>query len=371
MISKYFFKRPSEVPVSASATPPPSNTASPQDPKPISNDIGVPVTKPDGSLIELKDYLAQELTTDQQRLFMASTWMYLNQNGKCCIDLEDGMTWMGVTEKKHQKAKLERRFRAGIDYQVLLGTYTQQTGRGGHNKETIMITPETFKSLCMLADTQKGDEVRQYFSTMELIVQNYTLMQQTFKDQQYQLQLEEQTRVLQNELQAKESELQQLKSKKYEQREHTGFCYVIKTDGGIKVGKTKDVRKRVKGLQTANVGELKILLAFPTCEPDLVEKGVHLFLDRYRSNANREFFDCDPEYIKSVVELTGNFVNTMGSAYQAITRDELVSKLGETLCIEGIPPPPTPVLVSDPFFHMKGQSRCPRKTRNRGEQFEN
>ncbi|KAJ3081277.1 hypothetical protein HK102_002466 [Quaeritorhiza haematococci] len=160
-------------------------------------------------------------------------------------------------------------------------------------------------------------------------------------------------------LQAKDTELQHFKSKKYEEREHTGFCYVIKTDGGIKVRKTKDVGKRVKGLQTANVGELRILLAFPTCEPDIVERNVHLFLHCYRSNAKREFFDCDAEYIKTVVKLTGNFVNTMGSAYQAITEDELLSKLGERLCFKGILPPPPPVLICDVFKRFLDEKTVP------------
>ncbi|KAJ3079320.1 hypothetical protein HK102_003862 [Quaeritorhiza haematococci] len=336
MISQYFFKRPSKVPVTPS-TPPPSDPApapvpaptpvSAEDPKPISDVLSI--TDPDGSLVDLKDYLHQKLTTNQQRLFMVSTWMYLNQNGECCIELEDAMKWMGVTEKKHQKTKLEQNFVENLDYQVLLGTSAQNSTGRGRPKQTILLTPNTFKDLCMMAGTPEGKEARRYFRTMELIVKEYTLMQQAFKDQQLfetRAQLEEQARALQ----AKETELQHFKSKKHEQRENTGFCYVIKTNGGIKVGKTKDIGKRVKGLQTANVGELKILLAFPTSNPDLVERDVHYYLDRYRLNANREFFDCDPEYIKTVVELRGNFVNTMGSAYQAITRPEIMEKLARS-----------------------------------------
>ncbi|KAJ3077611.1 hypothetical protein HK102_005093 [Quaeritorhiza haematococci] len=195
----------------------------------------------------------------------------------------------------------------------------EQKGRGGHNKQTILLTPDTFKDLCMMAGTPEGKEARRYFRAMEDVVKEYTLMQQAFKDQQLletRAQLEEQTRVHQNELQAKDNELQMYKSKKYEEREHIGFCYVIQTDGGIKVGKTKDIGKRVKGLQTANTNDLRILLAFPTSNPDLVERS-------------------------------------------AITRDELVSKLGETLCIKGIPPPPPPVLVSDPFNRFLHERTVP------------
>jgi len=58
------------------------------------------------------------------------------------------------------------------------------------------------------------------------------------KELEYQKQLEE-----------KDQELLQYKEKTYEEIEKTGHIYVIKTDGGIKVGKTKDiVQKRIKGL---------------------------------------------------------------------------------------------------------------------------
>ncbi|KAJ3074262.1 hypothetical protein HK102_005826 [Quaeritorhiza haematococci] len=165
----------------------------------------------------------------------------------------------------------------------------EHKGRGGHNKQTILLTPDTFKDLCMMAGTPEGKEARRYFRTMELIVKEYTLMQQAFKDQQLfetWAQLEEQARALQ----AKESELQHFKSKKYEQRENTGFCYVIKTDRGIKVGKTKDIGKRVKGLQTANVG----------------------------TGSCRKSRSPFPGLLS-------------GSAYQAITRTQILEKLGEKL----------------------------------------
>ena len=73
------------------------------------------------------------------------------------------------------------------------------------------------------------------------------------------------------------------KEKTYEEIEKTGHIYVIKTDGGTKVGKTKDtVNKRIRGLQTGNVDNIQVLLDFKTSNPDLLEKNVHYILDRYR-----------------------------------------------------------------------------------------
>jgi hypothetical protein len=72
-----------------------------------------------------------------------------------------------------------------------------------------------------------------------------------------------------------------------EEKEQELHICVIKTDGGTKVGKTKDaVNKRIRGLQTGNVNNIEILLDFKTSNPDLLEKCAHYILDRYRCNSN-------------------------------------------------------------------------------------
>ena len=140
------------------------------------------------------------------------------------------------------------------------------------------------------------------------------------KEIQYQQQLEETKR-----------ELQRYKEKTYEEIEKTGHIYVIRTDGGIKVGKTKDaVIKRIKGMQTANVNNIEILLDYETSNADLLEKNIHYILDRYRCNSNREFFDCNVEYIKMVVSICGKTIDTLKSTYQHISEEDLLSKFSES-----------------------------------------
>lgn len=131
-------------------------------------------------------------------------------------------------------------------------------------------------------------------------------------------------------LQEKELELIKYKEKVYEEIEKTGHIYVIKTDGGTKVGKTKDaVKKRIKGLQTGNMNDIQVLLDFKTSNADLLERTVHYILERYRCNSNREFFDCDVDFIKTIVETIGKVVDTLKSCYQQITREEILAKLSE------------------------------------------
>ncbi|MEY3422660.1 MAG: hypothetical protein RIR48_2985, partial [Bacteroidota bacterium] len=107
------------------------------------------------------------------------------------------------------------------------------------------------------------------------------------------------------------------KEKTYEEIEKTGHIYVIRTDGGTKVGKTKDaVTKRIRGLQTGNVNEIQILMDYQTSNADLLERCVHYILDRYRCNSNREFFDCNVNYIQMVVRICGKVIDTLKSSFQ-------------------------------------------------------
>jgi hypothetical protein len=128
-------------------------------------------------------------------------------------------------------------------------------------------------------------------------------------------------------LKLQQQELSQYKDKTYEEIQKNGHLYIIQTDGGTKVGKTKDVTSRMKGLQTANVNTIKIILDFRTSNPDLLEKVVHYILDRYRCNSNREFFDCNVDYIKTVVTTVGKTIDTLKSTFHHIPCNELEEKL--------------------------------------------
>jgi peptide methionine sulfoxide reductase MsrA len=118
----------------------------------------------------------------------------------------------------------------------------------------------------------------------------------------------------------------------YDEIEKPGHVYVLETDGGIKVGKTKDpVKKRVKNLQTGNVNDIKILFDYQTCNQDLLEKYVHYILQRYRCNSNREFFDCNVEYIINVIRIAGNVLDTLKSSFENISNDEIFEKMSSKL----------------------------------------
>jgi len=104
-------------------------------------------------------------TDNDQQLFVASFYCYLNCNQKTdfIIDLDNVWKWLGFSNKDKAKRLLEKSFSLDNDYKCLLTPKGEQkNGRGGHNKETIMMTVSAFKSLCLKADTKKADEIHNY-----------------------------------------------------------------------------------------------------------------------------------------------------------------------------------------------------------------
>ena len=122
----------------------------------------------------------------------------------------------------------------------------------------------------------------------------------------------------------------------YEEVEKIEYLYIFSTDkrGYYKVGRTRITpKKRKDGLQTACVDDIEIIFEYRTHNSIILEDVVHYILDRYRSNSNREHFQCDVNFIKMIIELAGGMVNTLKSAYPEIIREELLEKVNQNVNI--------------------------------------
>jgi len=114
-------------------------------------------------------------TDNDQQLFVASFYCYLNYNPKTdfIIDLDNIWEWIGFTQKVNAKRFLENNFTLGTDYKCLIFPKEEQkSGRGGHNKETIMMTIKTFKLFCMKAGTKKSNQIHEYYINLEETLQD-------------------------------------------------------------------------------------------------------------------------------------------------------------------------------------------------------
>lgn len=118
-------------------------------------------------ILKIKD----NFTDIEQQMFVASFYGYLNYNSRTefVVDLDNVWKWIGFQQKVKAKTLLEKHFKLDIDYKLLLsqpGKRLDSTS-GGHNKEIIMLTINTFKRFCLKAGTKKADQIHEYYLKLE------------------------------------------------------------------------------------------------------------------------------------------------------------------------------------------------------------
>lgn len=137
------------------------------------------------------NYLISKLNTEEEKQFSLHFKIYLeyeyNNPNKFSIDFDDVWKWCQFTQKIHAKTVLLKHFKENEDYIIkkekedlpsfqreqIFSNDKKNVGSGGHNKETIMLTVNTFKEFCMRASTSKAKEIRNYYIKLEQIFFKY------------------------------------------------------------------------------------------------------------------------------------------------------------------------------------------------------
>ena len=88
------------------------------------------------------------------------------------VDFEDAWQWLGYSSKQSAKKKLIRNFEEGEDFSTKWMSVPHSNGLTASRTETIFLTVDCFKSLAMMAGTEKGRETRQYFLRCEKELKN-------------------------------------------------------------------------------------------------------------------------------------------------------------------------------------------------------
>lgn len=81
------------------------------------------------------------------------------------VDLEKAAEWIGYQRKESAKRTLVNNFIKGVDYSSL--RLEAKRSHGSTRKEVIKITEDCFKSLCMMAHSERGRQMRRYFIEVE------------------------------------------------------------------------------------------------------------------------------------------------------------------------------------------------------------
>ncbi len=101
------------------------------------------------------------------------------------------------------------------------------------------------------------------------------------------------------------------KIKKIKKNSKEGYVYILKCDGGYKIGRAKNTKKRIKELQTGNANDIQLVFQYKTHNCIILENAVHKHLKEYRHISGREFFICDIEHMKSTITTLGYKLDTL------------------------------------------------------------
>lgn len=261
---------------------------------------------------KLIDKIQKTFTPTQQQMFVASFYCYLNFNDEAdfVINFDDVWKWTGFTRGDNARRVLDKNFISDIDYQVknlapqVGGAKGAPTRHGGNNKESILLTVNTFKKFCMKAGTKKADEVHDYYIKLEKIL-NETIA--------------EENALLRNQLTLKDTVLIQTKEQYlklqeahnrilYKRRVHKlrkGKCFYIlmnkDVENKIKGGITTNMNSRRSGYQTYFDPEFLFMVFTP--HNSLIEKCVKTTFSKFISPCGEEWIvDKSSNEIISYVE---------------------------------------------------------------------
>jgi hypothetical protein len=115
--------------------------------------------------VKLLTKIKSGFTDFEQQLFLSSFYCYLNYHptNDFVVDLDNVWKWLGFSQKVNAKTLLEKNFEIDADYVTHRSIEREQPsqfkGRGGHNKEIILMNIKTFKLLCLKVGTKKADEI--------------------------------------------------------------------------------------------------------------------------------------------------------------------------------------------------------------------
>jgi hypothetical protein len=264
--------------------------------------------------------IKNEFTTEEQHIFIASFYSFLHyKKNEFVINIDDIWKWLGFSEKSKCKNLLLKYNILDKDYKILLLNIDIAKNGGGHNKETILMTINTFKKLSFKAKTKKADIIHDYFIKLENIFM--TIIQEELTE------IKEQFNNIHIQLKEKENEYNNYKLKTIKAKENAlleifnykSIVYLINIENNLyKFGLTNDIKTRFN-YHKKNIGEhITLIYCIETFDNRLLESNLkdYLFTTNYSkeiifNNMNyTELFEItDIEIIKNILINFNNNLN--------------------------------------------------------------
>ena len=323
---------------------------------------------------KLVNKIKDNFSDNQQQLFVASFYTFLNYDAKkdFVIDFDNVWKWLGYSRKDNAKTTLNKFFVVDVDYK-LNKTAPAKTGavletiNGGQNKETILLNVNTFKKFCLKSGTKKADEIHEYYIKLEELLQE-TINEETNELRKQLENKEKEKKDLEEDLKLKDKDLKfkkylldksEIEKKQLEVRlekkervkyEHTNSVYIISnptikpviygkssnnnsTDSNnnntthkkrkkkkkyFKLGKSSDRNSRLSNYCAGAPLDYVIEYSRPLCskrEESVIENLLLIIFDSYRVvneiGSKREWVEnIELDVLKNEMDLLVDFLET-------------------------------------------------------------
>jgi phage anti-repressor protein len=207
------------------------------------------------------------------------------------IDLDVVAKWLSV-KKGNLIETLKKTYKLDIDY-TLQNASNKKGKYGGNHYKKVMITPDCFKRLCMLSRSAKAEDVRTYYIHLEALLFKYH----------------------QQMLEGMQAEIKNLEKalKPKNGADSTGYIYVLRAskekDSVYKIGRTKDLNKRLSTYQTDNLENIEVVYKYRTDNLKSMENCVKHALGAERYRKYKEIYKVDIQMIKEIIEKCNDIEN--------------------------------------------------------------
>ena len=196
------------------------------------------------------------------------------------INLDDIAFWLEI-RKDNLKRLLETNFIKNQDY-IETKPKEKLSGTGTNNIKIVMLTYTCAKLLCMISKCEKASLIRNYYIELEKLLIKY-------KDNIVES--------LNRQLGIKTANKEII-----EENKSHGIIYVLKVDEDIhKIGKTTELKNRMKQYKVGRISELPIVFAYKTDCVDDIEKCIKDNLKKYQAKNNTELYKIDLDFVRETV----------------------------------------------------------------------
>jgi len=277
---------------------------------------------------KLIEKLKDNFSEDEQKLYVCNLFLFLHYHpiNDFIINLDNVWKFIGFSNKANGKRLLKQHFTENRDYKIVFirtDENPQNTNLGGRPQETIMLNINTFKKLCLKANTENADKIHDYYIKLEMIYNE--LVKEEFDKQKKEIENQKILLEQEKETTTKLIEEQQQRIDLLEHKPSThgfnsrraGYVYMINDrskPGHYKIGMSYDVDKRLTKLNTASSeATLQIYKEVKTYDCETLENTVHKILQPFNIQRRREWFffsnDTELQYALKILQETQMFLN--------------------------------------------------------------